>query len=163
MLKYIGIAVVMIAASGAGILLSGETKRRLRELDGLLLFMQYVLSSLEKAGMSTRQIYSSFSNKALEDAGFLKVLCEEAAGSRGSPWAAASERLNINSDEQAIACEFGGHIGTGALWNQLTYCKDAYHKLSAHTAKEKDRLIKQAEMYKWLGVLSGAMICLVLY
>lgn len=164
--KTIGVAVLMLSCSWGGLMLSGSVKRHIKELDALLLFMKYILASLEKAGMDTLQIYRSFAEETLVKNGMIDMLIENTVhGARGeNPWSqAVYEKLQLSAQEAALAVEFGGHIGSGALWNQLTYCRSAYERLKMQASSAVPTLKKQAELYRWLGILVGALVSLLLY
>ena len=166
--KIIGIVLLLITSSASGVMVSSRIKQRLRELGAYAEFERHVISSLEGSGMSTYNIFKSFDNEVLSGNELFEQLERAAVSARdGRTWrtifADCPDSTRLNAQDIDLICEFAAKLEDGELWSQLSRGADIERKLCDRCEELSERLKGQSELFKWLGMLCGAFVALILY
>ncbi len=150
MLKMLGIVIILAASAGAGIIYSNALREEFRKTAGFVKLIRFIKVRIECFNQPLTEIYRDFSEKSLEDCGFISEM-------RSSGYISALYKLKnilaLKDDVFVLLSDFGSELGKSMSEDQIRLCERYIHMIDEkvkETEKEMPTKIKLA------GALSAA-------
>ncbi len=172
LVKLIGCAIVLISCSLLGYTYSQKYSRRpgeLRTLQALFHMFENEISFLSniltdaflKIYKCTDSCVGAFFNSTVEN------LRSEAGFDASEAWTQAIkgniQSTSLNSEDEEILISFGKMLGGSDLEGQIKNIRLTVNQLKLQEQKAEELKVKNEAMFKYLGVLGGLAIIIILF
>ena len=158
-MKIFGLCFVFAACALTGYLVSRSGLRSIEYLHSLISFVSFVRHRIEYFRSELPVIFSEYEDRYLEKIGFLKVL-------RESGLAAALEYCGrdivLGQSEYRILTGFANSLGKSDAESQIRSCRSVIEALEEKLRKMNEEYPKQKKISQTLGILSGALLVILL-
>ena len=157
--RLIGAAALLLLSVYTGASLASMEKKRLRQTEGFLLLVRYIREQISCFRRPLPEIYTGFSNEALENAGFLPALAE---GDFSSALARARDTLYLEDEEFKLLGAFGESVGQSFEEEQKALCAYTERELEKALARRREETPKRVRVLRTLCAVFGGMIIILL-
>lgn len=153
--KIAGSLILLLSSAGVGFELMSVKKERLRQLDELIGLISHIKSNIDYFMTPVNDILSDYTSVSLEDCGFLEIMRKSDLKS-----AVLSGAARLCDSEIKLLSEFSDNLGVGYKEEEIRLCDYYIQKLTLASEKEKEKIEKNRNMYKYIPVLCAASIIL---
>lgn len=166
-MKILGAAVLFLFFSLLGCYAGEREKKRLSECEAFLELFEYIKNQVNFFLTPTKVMYRTFSNKVLEDCGFLPTLrSHENDEVYHNVWRISlqthKKNLKLTPDQFDLILEFGDCIGKSNGQIQTNSFDYYIAELKKEIEKEKIQSEKNAKLYRTLGITAGACAAILI-
>ena len=156
MLKLTGAALIIIASIGIGLAMSDSLRNRLRSVEALAGFVDYVSINIQLYRTPLEDIYKSFDDKYLAEKEFIQKL------DSGVYSAARNSGLLRGDEEDDIIRAFSEKIGRGSADDMVKLCSYTCVRLRNIEEKLRRELPDKQRVYRTISALAGASVVIML-
>ena len=169
MMKYAGMFLLFITSVLVGLMCSDHLKKRVKELERCLVFIDKLKTSLHYQNLPTRELIHSLSGQAAcKELLFLRY-CSEALDQNNhfpSVWRKSVERcrgkMNLLPEDLELMASLADIVGASDTEGQLS----ALEMIETLLQKQRNEAIsaqqKKGKLYRSLGALAGASMVVLL-
>ncbi len=165
-MKTLGLILVFIFFSTAGIVKSVDFTKSKEELYAFIQFFKFVRREIVLHRTRQLDIYKKFGNKVLEKNGFLNSLRQGyITDSRSVLYHTFSDyekKLSISTECKNLILEFAESFGQISVSEQSQKCDTLIFELEDIYKKEKEEAVLRAKASRYLGVMAGIGAVLLL-
>lgn len=159
MLKIAGIFIIFAVSAGMGVIYSNALKEEYGRTVGFIKLIRFIKIRIECFNQPLSEIYSDFSEKALEECGFISEM-------RRSGYLSAlykmKNTLSLRDDIFILLTEFGSELGKSMTEEQIRLC-ERYIYLADEKAKEIEKEVPtKTKLVRALSVAAAAMWVIML-
>jgi stage III sporulation protein AB len=171
-LKLTGGVMVVISCSMMGFIIAGNFKYRPKTLRNLQVALSMLETEINYGHSPLPEALKSISKKCEKDVAELFVITAKNLSSRNGltaneAWEKSLKDFYINSyitdNDYEILMAFGKYLGSTDKQNQIKNIKLTLDNLRQQEITSIEEKQKNEKLWKYLGVLSGLMILLLLY
>ena len=156
LLKTVG-ALLLFGISLYAAMESGQSlRRRMLQGEGMLQLLRHIRTQISCFSTPLPEIYASFENPALSDAGFLRVLRQD-----GLAAALDACEVCLEESERRMLLSFAEELGNSYRTDQLALCDAYIDELAAVCERKKNELPKKSKLYRSL-ILTGGLAAVIL-
>lgn len=159
MLRLIGAAALLLLSLYVGASLAAIEKKRLRQIEGFLLFIRYIREQISCFRRPLPDIYGGFQNGALADAGFLTALAD---GDFSVALSSAREGLLLEEEELKLLDAFAAGVGRSFEEEQKTLCAYTERELEKALVRQREETPKRIRVLRTLCAVFGGMVVILL-
>lgn len=158
-MKYVGLFVIFVCCTAAGMSAAGSVTRSLSLCEGMLRFVRHIRSQVCYYKASVGDICTSFENDAFEREGFDRLIAEQ-----GFPGALEEMQgaLSMEDDAYHALQAFAKRLGSLSYDEQIADCDFVAQTLEEAILKKRESIHAKRQIYSSLGLLGGAMVVLIL-
>ncbi len=162
MTSLIGAMLITCACGACGFLYADSRKRELAATEGMCQLFEYLLLRLPSLAIM-EDILAEFDNDELERMGFLTVLGDKSKGATcNKRFCAAIELFSKDSGLYPILLQAGQGLGGTEYCIQESSLKSAHDRLQLLHKKRSTEFAAGEKCYRWLGVLVGAAVSILM-
>ena len=122
----------------------------------MLLLLRHIRTQISCFSTPLPEIYASFENPALSDAGFLRVLRQD-----GLAAALGTCEVYLEEGERRMLLFFAEELGNSYRTDQLALCDAYIAELARGCERKKNELPKKSKLYRSL-ILTGGLAAVIL-
>lgn len=158
-MKYVGLFVIFVCCTAAGMSAAGSVTRSLSLCEGMLRFVRHIRSQVSYYRAPVGEICTSFENDAFERTGLDRLIAE-----RGFPAALEEMQGALSMEEDAYHAlqAFAKRLGSLSYDEQIADCDYIAKTLEDAILKKRESIHAKRQIYSSLGLLGGAMVVLIL-
>ncbi len=162
MTGFIGASLVTCAGGALGFAYAARQKTELAATEALAEFFDYLLLRLPSLVMLD-ELVGEFENVALEKTGFLPILKDVKKGETcNKRYFAAIELFSDDKALYAVLQKAGKHLGGTEYSLQAASLKDTRDCIKLLEDKRRAAFAAGEKCYRWLGVLMGAAVSILM-
>lgn len=171
-LKLMGGVMVVVSCSMIGFIIAGNYKYRPKALRNLQVALSMLETEINYGHSPLPEALRSISKKCEKDVAELFIMTAKYLSSRegltaGEAWEKSLKDFYNNSyitdNDYEILMAFGKYLGSTDKQDQIKNIKLALNNLRQQEVTSIEEKQKNEKLWKYLGVLSGLMIFLLLY
>ena len=166
----IGFAAIVLASTGLGFLLSADLGRRVRELSQAQALMREIGTHMRYFSSPVMEMVGKLSSR--EDFSALPFLreceqryekCHNFDEAMAQALASRAQDMHMKKSDIDILASFFRGMGTTDTQGQIANCElhEVQLETALHAARERQKT--HGRLYRTLGLLSGIMVCILLY
>lgn len=156
MLKFAGAMIVILASLGVGYFLGESIRRRIRDIDALADFADFVSSEIAVYKTPLPEIFAKCDDRYLGETGF-------AGGLGGGVYTAAADSGMLAGDEERqIIRDFSAKIGSGGAEDMVKLCAYTASRLRTISERLKKDLPEKRKIYRAVSALAGVSVVIML-
>ena len=157
-------AVIVLVGAGyfAGGLAAEKRTRAFLQAEGILRLLYTVRDGIQSSRAGLFDVFCAFSDPALEECGFLRVLRGGAPPVRIS-WETACRGLSPDIPMYKAISDLGNELGMSDAATQVEMLSRICGELELCTGELRRELRARTGNYRLLGALAGCMAAIVLY
>ena len=156
MLRFAGAAIIILSSLGIGFILGESVRRRIRDIEALADFADFVSSEIAVYKTPLPEIFAKCGNGYLAKSGF-------ASGLDGGVYsAAATAGMLAGDEERQIICDFSAKIGTGGAEDMVKLCAYTAARLRTVSEQLKKDLPEKRKIYRAVSALAGVSVVIML-
>ncbi len=159
LIKLIGALTVVLSAAFTSFGLCRLFSERIRQLEGFLKLLRHTREEIACFHTPTPEIFASFENAALRDAGFLAPLCERGFSAALS---AARGRLLLSDEELSPLVSFAEALGGGFTEEETARCDLAIAAVERALGERREGLPRLLKLCRTLFLGAGLALVIVL-
>ncbi|MGI6716378.1 MAG: stage III sporulation protein AB [Eubacteriales bacterium] len=163
MTKLVACGIIIAAGWFCGIAYSDYRQKGYNQLCGLINLIEAMRNAISYSRTELYGIFSSFSDKSLDECGFLQVLKSTDTIPAGEIWNTALECLSLEGNIKSVLSSLGDSLGLLDCDSQLEKLDGCLEFLTKERDKLRESLEKKLKSYRWLGFLAGCLVAIVLY
>ena len=134
-------------------------RRRLLQAEGFLLLLRHIRTQIACFSDPLPEIYASFENRALSDAGFLTAVREEGMAAALST---CRDRLYLTEEETRSLSVFAEELGKSYRSEQISLCDSYIAEWERGYDDGKKEMPRRARLGRSLLLTGGLMAVIVL-
>ena len=161
MIKLAGILMIFSAASMTGAYLSASLHQRCIRLETLRRMTEDIASYIRYRELTVYEIVQELStDNSYRDFDFVCCLSRDLDRHRPfySQWERAADECRFKGDERNLILSIGNVLGTSDTQGQLAAMELYSAKLDSMIKASDEQYSRKGKLYRSLGVLSGAML-----
>ena len=171
-LKLVGGIMVILSSSMIGFIVASNYKKRPATLRNLQVALSMLESEINYGHLPLPQAFKSISRKCDKDVAELFASVAQHLSSRSGltaseAWEKSLKEFFLNSyiaeNDYEILIAFGKYLGSTDKQDQIKNIRLTLNNLKQQEISSIQEREKNEKMWKYLGVLSGIMIFLLLY
>ena len=155
MTKLIGILFIALATGACGFEYASMLKYRLRSLEAILSLIESLASKITAFLTPTGEFFDTYSDKLLEECGFLGYLREGKSFSDAVRLCA--DALYLNDGDISLLCEFADGLGAISAEQEIKRCNYYKNKFAERLSEAKAELPLRSRLYKSIGFMSALL------
>ncbi len=156
LLKAVGALLLFGISLYAAMQSNAILRRRVSEGEGVLLLLRHIRTQICCFSAPLPEIYASFENRALSDAGFLELLRRD-----GLTAALTDGEIFLEESERRALFSFAEELGKSYRNDQLTLCDSYIAELEQGYERKKTELPRKSKLYRSL-ILTGGLMAVIL-
>lgn len=158
-MKYVGLFLIFVCCTAAGMSAAGSVTRSLSLCEGMLRFVRHIRSQVGYYRAPVGDICTSFENEAFGRAGFDRLIAE-----RGFAVALEEMQGALSMEEDAFCAlqSFARRLGSLSYDEQIADCDYIAKTLEDAIVIKREGIYAKRQIYSSLGLLGGAMVVLIL-
>lgn len=133
------------------------------ELCGVIALLETMKNSISYSKAELYGIFAAFSNKALDECGFLERLGANESAPAGAAWQNAVSLLSVHRMTKDTLWAFGQSLGLTDYETQLEKLGDLIAFLTGERDNLRESVTGKVKSYRYLGALAGCLTAIVLY
>ncbi len=166
-MKVLGAAFIFAFFSLIGIFRGGVERKKLAECEAFFELFEYVKNQVNYFLMPTKIIYRNFSNKLLEETGFLPALRsheddEIYCDVWKTSFKSSESRFHLSEKQTAIILGFGECVGKTNGQIQTNNFDYYISEMKNEIIKQKSETAKNIKLYRTLGMTAGALAAILI-
>lgn len=161
-MKLLAVIVLVGAGYFAGGLAAEKRTRAFLQALGILRLLYAVRDGIQSTRTGLFDVFCAFSDLALEECGFLRVLRGGAPPVRLC-WETACRALSPDIPMHGVISGLGNELGMSDAVTQLGMLARVCGELELRTGEMRRELRVKTGNYRLLGALAGCMAAIVLY
>lgn len=159
MIKIIGIALLLLAAGGFGVIYSRSVDTEYRRFLGFIKLAKLIRTRIECFNQPLNEIYINFSDEALDSCGFTEELKKSGFMTALCKYKSS---LGINGELLSVLSDFGNELGKSFSDEQIRHC-ERYITLFEEKASEMEKLLpSKMKVAKVLSFSAAIMVAILL-
>ena len=162
MVKIIASGLLIAVGWFCGGMYAEHKRKSYLELCGVINLVENMKNSISYSRTELYDIFSSFSDKALEDCGFTEILKSSSNIPANESWQAAVGCLSLGEGIKGVLSSLRFVFGTFGL-PQIKKLENCLDFLTKERDSLKESLYKKLKSYRYLGALAGSLAAIVLY
>ena|GEM_PF-4687588 len=157
MYKYIGLAVLFLSSVYIGQIIAASYKTSVKQIDAFIHFVKHIKSQIEHYNTSYPDIFNKYSNKILEQTGFITKL-------RNENWntALVNSVFAFDNNIKDILYNFGNDLGKTMKEEAIVNCSYTVDQLLLHYNTLKSDLPKKNKLCISLSLMVGLSTVIIL-
>ena len=156
MLKYIGLALIILASLALALGYGAYSRKRLAELDGIIRLITSIRDGIEVYLKPLYEIFSEFSDNALSAAGFVMSGDDPEA-----EYARLSGRLSLGSEVKRRLSEFFSVLGTSGKERELSRIEELHASLLDIRERERGELARSRSVVGTVSCAIGLLLVIL--
>lgn len=162
MTSIIGAVLTSSACAALGFAYAERQKAELALTEGFKEFFAYLLLRIPSLELM-EDIVAEFENSALDRGGFLPIIKDiNSGGTCNKRYLAAIELFSGDKPLYAALLQAGKHLGGTEYSLQLSNLQSAHDRIGHLCEKRRADFAAGEKCYRWLGVLMGAALSILL-
>lgn len=172
MVKLIGSAMVVIAATGYGLWKAASYSERAKELQKLISALQMLETEISYGATPLPEAFRRIGSRIHGKIGLLLIDTGESL-TRGDGSSAGqilqdkllqwSTQLHLRPEDQEIMFTFGHTLGNSDRLDQIKHIHLACTRLAAEESVARDERERLGKMWRYLGALTGLAAVIIMY
>lgn len=158
-LKYVGLFVIFVCCTAAGLSAAGSVTRSLSLCEGMLRFVRHIRNQVSYYRAPIGEICTSFENEAFHRSGFDRLIADCGFVSALEEMQGA---LSMEEDAYSALQSFAKRLGSLSYDEQISDCDYIARTLEDAILKKRESIHAKRQIYSSLGLLGGAMAVLIL-
>ncbi|NLN55306.1 MAG: hypothetical protein GX148_03275 [Clostridiales bacterium] len=163
MVKIIASGLLIAVGWFCGGMYAEHKRKSYLELCGVINLVENMKNSISYSRTELYDIFSSFSDKALEDCGFTEILKSSSNIPANESWQAAVGCLSLGEGIKGVLSSLGSSLGLLDCDTQIEKLENCLDFLTKERDSLKESLYKKLKSYRYLGALAGSLAAIVLY
>ena len=158
-MKYVGLFLIFVSCTAGGMTIAGCFTRSLSLCEGMLQFIRHIRSQVSFYKTPVGEMCTSFQNEAFRQNHMDALIAEKGLV------AALQERegtLLLEEDIYQALLSFANRLGRLSYEEQIADCDCMIQAMEDAIAKKRELIPAKRQIYSSLGMLSGAMVVLIL-
>lgn len=164
MLKFIGVAAIILFTTGIGAMFVRELRARHKELECLLKIIRYIEAQIRYKAMSVSDIIKNMSADGLTKD--LKVMekCRNATSGRqvADYIAKNSSSTSLKSEDIKTIQSFFNSLGKSDIEGEIENCRLHEKMLLTQIDDASRQMSSKTKLYYTLGLFSGLMVSIII-
>lgn len=159
LIKCLGILTLLFITVYFAFEVTMMEKRKLRQAEGFMLFLRHVRAQISCFCTPLTDIFSGFSNDALEECGFLPVARE---GNLSCAVDKSKGKIYLEEEEINMLSAFASQLGSSYRNEQLEICDYYIGEFENLFNRVRDEHPKKAKLFRGVVLTGGLMLIVVL-
>ena len=156
-LRLCGSFLLLLASSIVSMMLSRVGKRRLLSLQEVINLLKYIRNNISSFKTPLDGIFNNYRSDLFDSVGF-----SDAMKSEGLCAAFSRSYLDIPSEVETHLIEFSCSLGTGYADDEIKRCDYYVSVIQEIAEKERTRVEKSRELYRFLPTLAALSVIIIL-